>query len=172
MADNSKMNKDEQFLLKIVQPSLLGFMDGSISTLAPVFGFAVSGDAKTAFMAGTLVSVGAGISMGQAEAISDDGKLTGRGSPVIRGIITGVATFIGGMLHTLPFLIDDDNRILNLAKDLAIIITIFELALIAIIKWKYMKSKLLTSFWQVYLGGGLVIFAGIFLERIISRFLG
>ena len=87
MPDNSKMNKDEQFLLKIVQPSLLGFMDGSISTLAPVFGFAVSGDAKTAFMAGTLVSVGAGISMGQAEAISDDGKLTGRGSPVIRGII-------------------------------------------------------------------------------------
>merc|ERR1711991_251920 len=74
-------------------------------------------------MAGTLVSVGAGISMGQAEAISDDGKLTGRGSPVIRGIITGVATFIGGMLHTLPFLIDD----INLAKDLAIIITIFEL---------------------------------------------
>ena len=168
MTDNSKMNKDEQFLLKIVQPSLLGFMDGSISTLAPVFGFAVSGDAKTAFMAGTLVSVGAGISMGQAEAISDDGKLTGRGSPVIRGIITGVATFIGGMLHTLPFLIDD----INLAKDLAIIITIFELALIAIIKWKYMKSKLLTSFWQVYLGGGLAIFAGIFLERIISRFLG
>ena len=125
MTDNSRMNKDEQFLLKIVQPSLLGFMDGSISTLAPVFGFAVSGDAKTAFMAGTLVSVGAGISMGQAEAISDDGKLTGRGSPVIRGIITGVATFIGGMLHTLPFLIDD----INLAKDLAIIITIFELAL-------------------------------------------
>ena len=77
MPDHSKMNKDEQFLLKIVQPSLLGFMDGSISTLAPVFGFAVSGDAKTAFMAGTLVSVGAGISMGQAEAISDDGKLTG-----------------------------------------------------------------------------------------------
>ena len=168
MTNHSRMNKDEQFLLKIVQPSLLGFMDGSISTLAPVFGFAVSGDAKTAFMAGTLVSVGAGISMGQAEAISDDGKLTGRGSPVIRGIITGVATFIGGMLHTLPFLIDD----ISLAKDLAIIITIFELALIAIIKWKYMKSKLLTSFWQVYLGGGLVIFAGIFLERIISRFLG
>ena len=112
MSEHSKMNKDEQFLLKIVQPSLLGFMDGSISTLAPVFGFAVSGDAKTAFMAGTLVSVGAGISMGQAEAISDDGKLTGRGSPVIRGIITGVATFIGGMLHTLPFLIDDISLIL------------------------------------------------------------
>src|SRR5210317_2237025 len=130
MSEHSKMNKDEQFLLKIVQPSLLGFMDGSISTLAPVFGFAVSGDAKTAFMAGTLVSVGAGISMGQAEAISDDGKLTGRGSPVIRGIITGVATFIGGMLHTLPFLIDD----ISLAKDLTIIITFYELVLLAIIK--------------------------------------
>jgi VIT1/CCC1 family predicted Fe2+/Mn2+ transporter len=167
MSKLSERNKEEQFLLKVVQPSLLGFMDGSISTLAPVFGFAVSGDAKTAFMAGTLVSVGAGISMGQAEAISDDGKLTGRGSPVMRGIITGVATFVGGMLHTVPFLIED----INVAKDLAIIITVFELALIAVIKWKYMKSKLFTSFWQVYLGGGLVIFAGIFLERIISKFL-
>jgi len=159
--------QEEQFLLKVVQPALLGFMDGSISTLAPVFGFAVSGDTKTAFMAGTLVSVGAGISMGQAEAISDDGELTGRGSPVIRGFITGLATFIGGMLHTLPFLIHDNS----LAKDIAIGVTVIELSIIAVIKWKYMKGKLISSIWQVYLGGGIVIFAGIFLERIISKFI-
>ena len=168
MAVRKKNKKEEeQFLLKIIQPSLLGFMDGSISTLAPVFGFAVSGDTKTAFMAGTLVSVGAGISMGQSEAISDDGKLTGRGKPLIRGIITGVATFIGGMLHTLPFLIND----IGLAKNIAIGVTLVELALIAVIKWKYMKGKLISSLWQVYLGGGIVISAGIILERIISKFM-
>ena len=159
-------NKDK-FLLQVVQPSLLGFMDGSISTLAPVFGFAMSGDTKLTFMAGTLVSVGAGISMGQAEAISDDGKLTGRGNPVARGLITGITTFLGGMLHTFPFLLNDIEK----AKTLAIVITIIELAIIAIVKSKFMHTKLINSFWQVYLGGGLVIFSGIVLEKIITNFL-
>src|SRR3989442_345217 len=96
------------YLLKVVQPALLGLMDGSISTLAPLFASAfATRNPHTAFLVGGAAAVGAGISMGFAEALSDTGKLTGRGAPVVRGTITGVATLIGGLLHTLPFLISN-----------------------------------------------------------------
>src|SRR5476649_515138 len=107
------MNKKEQatFVIQKVQPGLLGLMDGSVSTLAPIFATAgLTGDPIKAFYVGLAASLGAGISMGLAEALSDDGTVTGRGSPVIRGSITAVGTSIGGMLHTLPFLIPNLQR--------------------------------------------------------------
>src|ERR1700738_4489624 len=104
----SEHSKETQFVLQKIQPALMGLMDGSVSTLAPIFAAAgLSGKSADAFFVGLAASVGAGISMGLAEALSDDGKVTGRGHPVARGAITGGATAIGGMLHTLPFLITD-----------------------------------------------------------------
>src|SRR5476649_2602118 len=97
-----------QYVLQKVQPALLGLMDGSVSTLAPLFAAAgLTHQSDKAFFVGLAASIGAGISMGLAEALSDDGQVTGRGSPVVRGAITGLATALGGMLHTLPFLIHD-----------------------------------------------------------------
>jgi erythrin-vacuolar iron transport family protein len=98
----------KSFVLQKVQPALLGLMDGAVSTLAPIFAAAgLSGKAQSAFFVGLAASLGAGVSMGLAEALSDDGKITGRGQPVVRGAITGVATAIGEMLHTFPFLISN-----------------------------------------------------------------
>jgi erythrin-vacuolar iron transport family protein len=96
----------KDFVLKVVQPSLVGLMDGSVSTLAPLFAAAIaSQDTRFAFLVGLAAAVGAAISMGFSEGLSDDGSLTGRGHPFLRGVITGVATFVGGILHTLPFLL-------------------------------------------------------------------
>src|SRR5690348_2111849 len=107
---------ERRFVLQKVQPALLGLMDGSVSTLAPLFAAAgLTGDAHKAFFVGLAASVGAGISMGLAEALSDDGSVTGRGGPVMRGGITGLATVIGGMLHTFPFLISNLTVALHLA---------------------------------------------------------
>src|SRR5271155_2235872 len=129
----------DRFVLQRVQPALLGLMDGSVSTLAPLFATAVlTRRPLTAFFVGLAASVGAAISMGLAEALSDDGKVTGRGHPVARGIITGLATAIGGMLHTFPFLI----RNLTLALQLAYVVVIIELLAIAFIRYPFMKSPL------------------------------
>lgn len=152
-----------EFVLQKVQPALLGLMDGSVSTLAPIFAAAeLTGEPRSAFFVGVAASVGAGISMGLAEALSDDGKVSGRGSPIGRGLITGIATTIGGMLHTLPFLIQD----LGTALHAAYLIVVLELLTIAYIRYHYMRSSLPTTIGQVIVGGGIVFAVGLWLGRV------
>ncbi|HWZ14566.1 MAG TPA: hypothetical protein VNW95_04950 [Mucilaginibacter sp.] len=152
-----------QYVLQKVQPALLGLMDGSVSTLAPLFAAAgLTHQTSKAFFVGLAASVGAGISMGLAEALSDDGKVTGRGSPLLRGIITGVATAIGGMLHTLPFLIKD----LSTALHTAYLVVAVELVVIALIRFRFMKSPLWSTVVQVIIGGGIVFFIGVWLGKL------
>jgi VIT1/CCC1 family predicted Fe2+/Mn2+ transporter len=154
---------DTRFVLQKVQPALLGLMDGSVSTLAPLFATAeLTSDPHKAFFVGLAASVGAGISMGLAEALSDDGRVTGRGSPVVRGLITGVATAVGGMLHTLPFLIRD----IRLALYIAYVVVIIELLTIAYIRFHYMKTPLAKTIVQVIVGGGVVFAVGLWLGSI------
>ncbi|MDB5112032.1 MAG: hypothetical protein JWR67_3146 [Mucilaginibacter sp.] len=157
------MNKNEtqrSFVIQKVQPALLGLMDGSVSTLAPIFATAgLTGMPIKAFFVGLAASLGAGISMGLAEALSDDGTVTGRGSPVIRGTITAFATSLGGMLHTLPFLIKD----LHSALHLAYLVVVIELLGIAVIRYRFMKTPLWSTALQVIVGGGIVFILGIFL---------
>jgi len=149
---------DHAYLLKVVQPALLGLMDGSISTLAPLFASAfATRNPHTAFLVGAAAAVGAGISMGFAEALSDTGKLTGRGRPAARGSITGIATLIGGLLHALPFLIPH----LGLALIVAYLVVGLELIVIAIIRYRYFRMNFWLSVLQVVVGGGLVFLAGI-----------
>src|SRR5258707_11656300 len=146
------------FMLQYVQPGLAGLMDGSVSTLAPLFAaaFATHNTWQT-FLVGLAASVGAGISMAFAEALSDDGSLTGRGTPWIRGSITGLMTTIGGLGHTLPYLIPDFWT----ATVLAIIVVVIELAAISWIRHRYMDTSLLGAAFQVMVGGALVFIAGI-----------
>jgi erythrin-vacuolar iron transport family protein len=156
-------NADHQLVLQVVQPGLLGLMDGSVSTLAPLFATAaLTGRTHAAFFVGLAASLGAGISMGLAEALSDDGAVSGRGNPWTRGAITGAGTIIGGMGHTLPFLITDLHRALVLAYVLVII----ELVAIAYIRFRYMKSPLGRTVVQVIGGGVIVFFIGIWLGRL------
>jgi len=155
-------SKETQFVLQKIQPALLGLMDGSVSTLAPIFTAAgLTQNTHNAFFVGLAASVGAGISMGLAEALSDDGKMTGRGHPVRRGTITGIATFIGGMLHTFPFLI----RNLPLALKLAYLVVIVELLVISYARFKFMDSPLLRTVVQVIIGGGIVFALGLWLGK-------
>lgn len=152
-----------QYVLQKVQPALLGLMDGSVSTLAPLFAaVGLTNQTHKAFFVGLAAAVGAGISMGLAEALSDDGSVTGRGNPVYRGMITGFATAIGGMLHTLPFLITDLNKALRLAY----LIVMIELICIAMIRYRFMKSSLWYTIIQVIIGGGIVFFLGIWLGKL------
>ena len=146
------------FVLQYVQPGLAGLMDGSVSTLAPLFAaaFATHHTWET-FLVGLAASVGAGISMAFAEALSDDGSLTGRGTPWIRGSITGLMTAIGGLGHTLPYLIPDFWS----ATVLAFAVVIIELAVISWIRHRYMDTPLLSAAFQVMVGGALVFAAGI-----------
>ena len=157
---------EAQFVLQKVQPALLGLMDGSVSTLAPLFAAAELSNkqpnaAHNAFFVGLAASVGAGISMGLAEALSDDGKVTGRGNPFVRGAITGLATTLGGMLHTLPFLIPT----LSIALHLAYGVVAVELIVIAFIRYRFMKSPLGETFLQVIVGGAIVFAIGIWLGK-------
>jgi hypothetical protein len=148
---------DNAFLLKVVQPGLVGLMDGSVSTLAPLFATAfATGNHLTTFLVGLAASVGAGISMGFAEALSDDGVLTGRGHPIQRGVITGGMTFVGGVGHALPFLIPD----IHVALICAYLVVGIELIVIALIRTKYFGSKFILSAIQVIVGGALVFAAG------------
>jgi erythrin-vacuolar iron transport family protein len=145
------------FLLQVVQPGLAGLMDGSVSTLAPLFAAAFATHKSwDAFLVGLAASVGAGISMGFAEALSDDGSLTGRGSPWIRGTATGLMTTAGGIGHTLPFLISS----FHLATTIAIFVVMVELAVIAYIRHRYMDTPFLQAAFQVIVGGLLVFFTG------------
>jgi rubrerythrin len=146
------------FLLQYVQPSLVGLMDGSVSTLAPLFAaaFATHSTWET-FLVGMAASVGAGISMGFAEALSDDGSLTGRGTPWLRGTVCGLMTVLGGIGHTLPYLIPDFWT----ATVIAIVVVVVELALISWIRYRYMDTPLISAAFQVAFGGALVFAAGI-----------
>ena len=148
------------FVLQIVQPGLAGLMDGSVSTLAPVFAAAfATKSSHDAFVVGLAASIGAGISMAFAEALSDDGSLTGRGRPVLRGAVTGLMTAAGGIGHTLPFLLKDFHA----AFIAAVIIVGFELAAIAWIRNRYMDTPLLSAAFQVVVGGVLVFITGIWI---------
>jgi erythrin-vacuolar iron transport family protein len=146
------------FVLQIVQPGLAGLMDGSVSTLAPVFAAAfATKSSHDAFLVGLAASIGAGISMAFAEALSDDGSLTGRGRPVLRGAVTGLMTAAGGIGHTLPFLIPN----FHVAFIAAVIVVAIELAVIAWVRNRYMDTPLLSAAFQVVVGGVLVFIAGI-----------
>ena len=150
--------KDKAFVLRYVQTSTLGLMDGSVSTLAPVFAVALaSGDARLAFLVGLAAAVGAAISMGFSEGLSDDGSMTGRGGPVMRGTITGAATFVGGILHTLPFLIPD----VGVALYVAFIVVGIELLTISFIRYRYFAMSFWMSALQVIVGGALVFGSGV-----------
>jgi rubrerythrin len=145
------------FVLRFVQPGLAGLMDGSVSTLAPLFAAAfATGSTLATFRVGLAASVGAGISMGFAEAMSDDGKLSGRGTPWIRGAVCGVMTTLGGLGHTMPFLIRD----FHLATTVALVVVAAELAVISWIRQRYMDTPLLSAVFQVVVGGVLVFLAG------------
>lgn len=146
------------FVLQYVQPALAGLMDGSVSTLAPLFAAAFATHlSNDAFRVGLAASIGAGISMAFAEALSDDGSLTGRGSPVVRGSVTGLMTTVGGIGHTLPYMIAD----FQVATGVAVGVVIVELAAISWIRKKYMDTSLVRAAMQVAFGGALVFAAGI-----------
>jgi len=146
------------FVLQYVQPGLAGLMDGSVSTLAPLFAAAfATHHTWDAFLVGMAASIGAGISMGFAEALSDDGSLTGRGAPWLRGAVCGVMTAIGGLGHTLPYLIPD----FWIATTVSIIVVAVELTAISWIRWRFMDTPFLSATFQVMVGGALVFIAGI-----------
>jgi len=146
------------FVLQIIQPGLAGLMDGSVSTLAPVFAAAFARhESHFAFVVGLAASLGAGISMGFAEALSDDGALSGRGRPLIRGAVCGVMTALGGVGHTLPFLIQS----FRVAAVVAVIVVIAELGAIAWVRHRFMESPWVSATLQVVLGGALVFAAGV-----------
>lgn len=154
-AVRSRDDTSRDFLLRVVQPGLAGLMDGSVSTLAPIFATAFATHHPfTAFLVGMAAATGAGISMAFSEALSDNGELTGRGSPVVRGGITGIMTFFGGSLHTLPFLIVN----LRLALLVAYFVVAFELVVIAAIRHRYFGTNWGLSMLQV-VGGGALVFA-------------
>jgi len=146
------------FVLQVIQPGLAGLMDGSVSTLAPVFAAAfATHNSWDAFVVGLAASIGAGISMGFAEALSDDGSLTGRGHPWVRGIICGLMTALGGIGHTLPFQIPD----FRVAMTAAVLVVVIELGIISWIRHRYMETPALSAALQVGLGGLLVFVTGV-----------
>lgn len=156
--DSEDATKRRQFILTWVQPGLAGLMDGSVSTLAPIFATAfATQDTWTTFLVGLAASVGAGISMGFTEAASDDGELSGRGSPVKRGFASGIMTTVGGLGHAFPYLIADFWT----ATVVAIIVVFIELWAIAWIQNKYMETPFFRAAFQVVLGGALVFAAGV-----------
>jgi hypothetical protein len=153
------MTASNRFLLQVVQPGLAGLMDGSVSTLAPIFATAFATKQPfTTFLVGMAAATGAGISMAFSEALSDDGVLTGRGNPMLRGPITGLMTFLGGALHTLPFLIHS----IHVALIVAYVVVAFELVIIAAIRHRFFGTKWAISILQV-VGGGILVFAAGFI---------
>ena len=151
-----------RFILQIVQPGLAGLMDGTVSSLAPLFAAALATrDSKTAFLVGLATAVGAGISMAFSEALSDDGKISGRGSPWLRGIIEGFMTFLGAIGHALPFLIGRFETALIVAS----VVVGAELLTIAYIRKRYMDTPFLSAAFQVIVGGLIVLAAGIIIGK-------
>jgi erythrin-vacuolar iron transport family protein len=144
------MTSSETFLLQRVQPALTGLIDGSLSTIAPIFAVALyTHEPHAAFIAGTATAIAAGISMAYSEGLSDTGELTGRGNPVMRGAITGIGTFIGGILHTLPFLIPHYRAAIVCAA----IVVAFELVALAWLRWRFFKTSFISSLAYVTLAG-------------------
>jgi len=157
--------KRRLFVLQYVQPGLAGLIDGSVSTLAPLFAaaFATKNNWET-FLVGLAASVGAGISMGFTEALSDDGRITGRGSPWLRGVVCGAMTALGGIGHTLPYLVPDSlPNAFYLATMIAALVVAIELVTISWIRTRYMDTPFLRATYQVVVGGVLVLLAGIFI---------
>ena len=147
------MPGDHTFLLQRIQPAMVGLIDGSLSTLAPIFAVALATHRPHyAFFAGLATAIGAGVSMAFSEGLSDTGELTGRGNPFVRGSITGVGTFLGGVLHTLPFLIPHYRA----AIILAIIVVGFELVVLAWMRWRYFEVGFLRALATVTLGGIII----------------
>jgi erythrin-vacuolar iron transport family protein len=144
-------------LLQVVQPGLIGLIDGTVSTLAPIFASAYISGSRAALLVGLAAALGAAISMGISEALSDDGTLTGRGSSLARGLITGFATFLGGSLHALPFLINDVNEALPVAYAVVSV----ELVVIAWVRKRYLKVALTQSLIQVTMAGAIVAGVGV-----------
>jgi erythrin-vacuolar iron transport family protein len=155
--DSWRGASDRERLLKVIQPGLIGLIDGTVSTLAPIFAAAYLAGARAALLVGLAAALGAAISMGLSEALSDDGSLTGRGTSALRGLITGVATFIGGTAHALPFLIDD----LGTALPIAYAVVSGELVAIAWVRKRFLRVALSTSLLQVTLGGAIVATVGV-----------
>jgi VIT1/CCC1 family predicted Fe2+/Mn2+ transporter len=150
---------ERTFVLRYVQPGLVGLIDGTLSTLAPIYAAALLSGSHAALFVGLATAIGAGISMGFSEALSDDGSQTGRGSAVARGVVTGAMTAIGGSLHSLPFLISQVHTALVVAS----IVVAFELAAISLIRKRFMSVSLRTSLLQVALGGVLIVAVGVVL---------
>jgi hypothetical protein len=148
---------ETEFVLQVIQPSLVGLIDGTVSTLAPIFAAAVSSNSKTALLVGLATALGAGVSMGISEALSDTGEETGRGSAVVRGTITGAATALGGVFHSLPFIISNVNRALIVAG----IVVAIELFVIAWVRYHFLKVTLRSSLIVVTLGGAIVLGIGL-----------
>jgi len=148
---------ERTFLLRIVQPALVGMIDGTVSTLAPIFAAAISSDSHTALVVGIATALGAGVSMGFSEALSDTGEQTGRGSAVVRGAITGVATAFGGVFHSLPFIISDVHTALIVAGSVVGV----ELFVIAWVRYRFLHVSLRQSLLVVTLGGAIVVGIGV-----------
>lgn len=148
---------DRDRLLQVVQPALIGLIDGTISTLAPIFAAAYVSGTRAALLVGIAAALGAAISMGMSEGLSDDGELTGRGRSLTRGVITGLATFVGGTFHALPFLIGD----LSTALTVAYVVVAVELLVIAWVRRRYLQVSLTESLVQVTLGGLIVAAVGV-----------
>lgn len=155
--DRWREASQQQRLLQVVQPGLIGLIDGTVSTLAPIFAVAYISGSRAAFLVGLAAGLGAAISMGISEALSDDGTVTGRGAPLQRGLITGIATFIGGTAHALPFLIPDVHTALAVAYP----VVAAELVVIALVRKRYLKVPLAHSLIQVTLAGFLVALVGV-----------
>jgi len=147
---------ERERVLQVVQPGLIGLIDGTISTLAPIFAAAFAAGSRAALLVGLAAALGAAISMGMSEALSDDGSLTGRGGAAARGLITGAATFVGGSAHALPFLIADVDSALRVAY----VVVAIELVAIALVRKRFLRVSMTSSLIQVTLGGLLVALTG------------
>ena len=142
------------FVLQRVQPAMTGLIDGSLSSLAPIFSVALAThQPHTAFIAGLATAIGAGVSMAFSEGLSDTGDMTGRGNPYVRGVITGFGTFLGGILHTLPFLIPQYRP----ALVAAVVVIAFELLALAWIRWRFLQTRFMYSFASVALAGAIIV---------------
>jgi VIT1/CCC1 family predicted Fe2+/Mn2+ transporter len=150
---------DRSRALQVIQPGLIGLIDGTLSTLAPIFAAAYVGGSRAALLVGIAAALGAAISMGLSEALSDDGTLTGRGAALGRGMITGAATFVGGTAHALPFLISD----LSTALAIAYVVVSIELVVIAYVRKRFLGVSMRTSLVQVTLGGIVIAAVGVLL---------
>lgn len=149
--------QETEFVLQVVQPSLVGLIDGTVSTLAPIFAAAVSSSSHTALLVGLATALGAGVSMGISEALSDTGEQTGRGNAIVRGTITGAATALGGVFHSLPFIISNVHTALVVAG----IVVAIELFVIAWVRYRFLKVSLRSSLVVVTLGGAIVVAIGV-----------